>query len=310
MIFAHFLQAHTFQLHFKQCASLPVARGNPHCVLVDGTVYTGGGHAERKQDKSLVFKYDFEKDQWATLPPCPSEVFGLGHLSGKLIAAGGILRDRVTGNVYSFHTDSHSWKKIPAMPTPRFRPTVVSGRLVVAVCGGIEPQNIVSDKVEVLRDGSSQWYTVDPLPMPGCLMKPVIVGDTCYLIGGYSTWHPCIPTNHVMHSPVASLFTPSSAHSSNASMWQLLPKTMPYNRSVAASLGGLLIAIGGWDETATNAVFAYSPAAPSWVQVGNLPSSRRAGGAVTLPSGEVMVVGGIDDRQESMSTVLLLSLQF
>ena len=309
MIFAHFLQAHTFQLHFKQCASLPVTRGNPHCVLVDGIVYTGGGHTERKQDMSLVFKYDFEKDQWATLPPCPSELFGLGHLSGKLIAAGGILWGRVTGNVYSFHTDSHSWKEIPAMPTPRFRPTVVSHRLAIAVCGGIEKTNVVSDKVEVLRDGSSQWYTVGPLPMAGCLMKPAIVGDTCYLMGGYSTWHPSIPTNNVMHSPVASLFTPSS-RSSNASVWRLLPRNMPYNRSVAASLGGLLLAIGGWDETATNAVFAYSPAAPSWVQVGNLPSSHRAGGAVTLPGGEVMVVGGIDDRQESISTVLLLSLQF
>ena len=94
-------------------------------------------------------------------------------------------------------------------------------------------------------------------------------------------------------------------------MWQLLPKDIPYNRSVAASLGGLLLAIGGWNEdegTATDAVFAYSPSALSWVQVGNLPSPRRAGGAVTLPSGEVMVVGGIDNGDRHINTVLLVSL--
>ena len=276
--------------------------------MVDGIVYVGGGYTGEEQYKSSIFKYDAQKDQWSYLPPCPSEVFGMGHLSGKLIAAGGILRDRVTGNVYSFHMDSNNWKEIPAMPTPRFRPTVISHRLTVAVCGGVGKTGVISDKVEVLRNGSSRWCTVDPLPMPGCLMKPALVGDTCYLMGGYSTWHPSIPTNHVIHSPVASLFTPSSSHSSNASMWQLLPKDIPYNRSVAASLGGLLLAIGGWDETATNAVFAYSPAAPSWVQVGNLPSLRRAGGAVTLPSGEVMVVGGIDHENHHINTVLLVSL--
>ena len=278
--------------------------------MVDGVIYIAGGFPARKEDGSLVFKYDTEKDQWSSLPPCPSEVFGLGHLSGKLIAAGGILRDRVTANVYSFHIDSNNWKEIPAMPTPRFRPTVISHRLAIGVCGGVGKTSI-SDKVEVLKNGSSRWCTVDPLPMPGCLMKPAIVGDTCYLMGGYSTWHPSTPTNHVMHSPVASLFTPSSSHSSNTSMWQLLPKDIPYNRSVAASLGGLLLAIGGWDEdegTATDAVFAYSPAAPSWVQVGNLPSSRRAGGAITLPSGEVMVVGGIDHENHHINTVLLVSL--
>ena len=288
---------------------MPVARGNPHCVVVDGIVYVGGGYADKEQYKSTIFKYDIEKDLWSSLPPCPSEVFGLGHLSGKLIAAGGILRDRVTGNVYSFHVDSNNWKEIPAMPTPRFRPTVASHRLAIAVCGGVGKKGGISDKVEVLRDGSSQWCTVDPLPMPGCLMKPAIVGDTCYLMGGYSTWHPSTPTNHVMHSPVASLFTPSSSRSSsNASIWQLLPKGIPYNRSVAASLGGLLLAIGGWDETATDAVFAYSSTGPSWVQVGNLPSPRRAGGAVTLPSGEVMVVGGIDNEDHHINTVLLVSL--
>ena len=281
--------------------------------MVDGIVYVGGGHTDTEQYKSAIFKYDAQKDQWASLPPCPSEVFGLGHLSGKLIAAGGLLKgNRVTGNVYSFHIDLHSWKEIPAMPTPRIRPTVVSHRLAIAICGGVEAREIVSDKVEVLRDGSSQWFTVDPLPMPGCLMKPAIVGETCYLMGGYLTWEHYMPTNHVMHSPVVSLFTPSSSRSSsNASMWQLLPKDIPYNRSVAASLGGLLLAIGGWNEdegTATDAVFAYSPSALSWVQVGNLPSSRRAGGAVTLPSGEVMVVGGIDNGDHDINTVLLISL--
>jgi len=79
---------------------------------------------------------------------------------------------------------------------------------------------------------------------------------------------------------------------------------------VAASLGGLLLAIGGWDkEKAADGVFAYSSTTTSWVKIGNLPLSHRAGGAVTLPSGEVMVVGGIHNERDSLSTVLLVSLQ-
>lgn len=276
--------------------------------MVDGIVYAGGGHAERKQDMYLVFKYNAENDQWATLRPCPSRVFGLGHLSGKLVAAGGMIRDKVTGNVYSFHSDCEGWKKVPVppMPTPRFRATVISCKLGIAVCGGVEESNSASDKVEVLRAESSQWFTADCLPIPCCIMKPAMVGNICYLVGGYSSWRPCTPTNCVMYASLASLLAPTST----GSVWQLLPENLPYNRPVAASLGGLLLAIGGWDkETAADGVFAYSSTTTSWVKIGNLPLSHRAGGAVTLPSGEVMVVGGIHNERDGLSTVLLVSLQ-
>lgn len=276
--------------------------------MVGGIVYAGGGYADREEAMSLVFKYNADEDQWATLPPCPSYLFGLGHFSGKLIAAGGMIADEVTGNVYSFHPNSHDWKRIPIspMPTPRFRPTVITHRLGIVVCGGIEESDFASDKVEVLRAESNQWFTGDHLPFPCCIMKPAMVGNMCYLMGGYSSWRLCTPTNCVMYASLASLFAPTST----GSVWQLLPENIPYNRPVAVGLGGLLLAIGGWDkETAADGVFAYSSATTSWVKIGNLPLSHRAGGAVTLPSREVMVVGGIHDEGDDLSTVLLVSLQ-
>ena len=218
-----------------------------------------------------------------------------------------MIREEVTGNIYSFHPDSHVWKKnIPPMPTPRFRPTVISHRLGVAVCGGIEKSRSASGKVEVLRVESSQWFTADPLPLPCCIMKPAVVGSMCYLVGGYSSWQRATPTNCIMYASLASLF----AQTRSRSVWQRLPENILYNRPVAANLGGLLLAIGGWAEgTATDSVFAYSSTSSSWVKIGKVPIPHRAGGAVTLPSGDVMVVGGIHDHGDDLSTVLLVSLQ-
>ena len=56
------------------------------------------------------------------------------------------------------------------------------------------------------------------------------------------------------------------------------------------------MAIGGQSRYYAGSVFssihAFSPATSSWIHVGDLPRPHTDCGAVTLPSGELFVVGG------------------
>lgn len=86
--------------------------------------------------------------------------------------------------------------------------------------------------------------------------------------------------------------------SSVRSQWHSLPDTPTYC-SGAASLGGCLLAVGGQSRYYASHVFysvhAYSPSASSWIHVGDLPRRHRDCGVISLPGGELLVIGGEEE---------------
>ena len=120
-----------------------------------------------------------------------------------------------------------------------------------------------------------------------------------YLVGGYERNE--LNSNK---KTVLSTFIPQLLDiclQSSHTQWQSLSVTNVSNyESTAASLGGCLLAVGGeknlsWPpkpNSVVSSVHAYCPSTSSWALVGQLPQPLFDCIAATLPTGELLVIGG------------------
>ena len=291
----------------------------PQVVVVGERVCVGGGVPHSGDDFHLVFQYDPARDEWTVLPPGPAYYFGLGQLSGELLTVGGVDRRKgIIKKVYHYKPESQRWEEfLQPMPTARAGLTVISTQSALIACGGAT--DITSDGkympcsiVEVFTTETSQWHTTDPLPVPCKYMSSATINDTGYLLGGVTTDNN--PT--VLYAPVASLIHRATSHpqqptsvarpDSTSSAWKTLRDT-PLRTSAAASLGGMLLALGGEYGEVKIAVHVYSPATSTWIRVesGDLPERRFFCTAVELSANRLLVVGGCDQDGKDTNTVFL-----
>ena len=287
----------------------------------------GGGSTDGEDYYNLVFQYDPASDEWTTLPPCPVDYFGLGQLSGELLTVGGLTHymNCVTNKVYRYKPESQEWEEfLQPMPTARDSLTVFSAQSALIACGGLtdisDSKDVACTTVEVYTTLTSQWYTADPLPVPCMMMSSATINNTAYLLGGLTTDDKIIQT--VLYAPLASLIQRATSHpqqsasaarpDSTSSAWKTLQDT-PLWLSTAASLGGMLLAVGGqnYQDDTHQAVHVYSPATSTWIQVESKypPRSRSLCTAVELSANRLLVVGGRNQDATSMKSVFLGSFK-
>ena len=252
-------------------------------------------------DEYIVYCYDPSQDKWTTLPPLPVKWFGLGQVNGKLVAFGGMNKSYLDANeVHTYDEQSRKWKQtILPMPEGRSSTSVLSLQSALVVAGGSTPSSYYTDAVELFKPDTSQWYRTDPLPTACCDIPLVAIGNTCYILGGYSGSN----LNQALYASVDDLLrnavpadqTPHSGSSNTQSAWKTLPNTPTYGPA-AAVLAGKLLAIGG-NETSLRAdmkeIYMYSPSTNSWIYISDLPAPRSGTTAAVLSSTEVLVIGGL-----------------
>ena len=275
-------------------------------TVVNGKVYRGGGVTNDKDDNDqyIIHYYDPSQDKWTTLPPLPVRWFGLGQVSGNLVAVGGTKKN-VTGTarnneVYTYAEQSQTWKQtIPPMPTARQSPGVLSLQSALVVAGGAT-SSLYTAAVEIFKPDTLQWYRTDLLPVPCCFISLVSIGNTCYALGGYNG----TLLNQAFYASVDDLLgnavpanqTIHSGSSDTQSAWKTLPNT-PTHRPVAAILAGNLLTIGGLQTSDGRApknkeVYMYSLSTNSWIYISDLPAPRAGTTVAVLSSTEFLVIGG------------------
>ena len=297
-----------------QCPSLPHGMYNATAVVLDNTVYVGGGTAGEMSD--CICKYAIEENMWGLLPRCPVTSFGLAKLAGRVIVVGGILTDPnkqarktsvqsddISNRCFTFDDESHDWKSsCSPMPTPRYSLTAMGYQSCLITCGGRTAKGVV-DTVEIFQLHSGdhgEWYVTHPLPLPFCSMSSTIIQGSCYLLGGKID--PFRGTNKVFHASLTSLI--ESPKHENTSHWHELEGYIPDNRATAANLGNSLLAVGGipyWRPK----VNCYRQVTNSWFVLADLPDPHAyVGPAVAeLPTGELLIIGGATDDLVPQSTV-------
>ena len=277
---------------------------------------------DSSDDHYLVFQYNPARDEWTTLSRCPVTYFGLGHLSGELLTVGGGVRHTFSKKVYHYKPESREWEEfLQPMPTARGYLSVISTQSALIACGGATDfsggKPVVCTAVEVYTTQTSQWHTctTDPLPIPCYVMSSATITNTGYLLGGTTT--NSIPTETVLSASIPSLIQKATSRSqqsasaarpdSTSSVWKTLQDS-PLRRSAAASLGGMLLTVGGYDDQGMSpAVHVYSPTTSSWtrVQSWDLPEPISGCTAIELSENKLLVIGGYNKNIKKSDTVFL-----
>ena len=276
----------------------------PHCVVMDRTVYVGGGYTVYDDDAHSVLKYDLDTDNWSRLPRYQYREFAVSIINSRLTLVGGCDDGgKVTNQLAVYEPSSQHWTyPYHPMPTPRYRPAVVMYDIWLLVAGGCAASFTVLATVELLNTSTNQWLAASSLPTPCGFLTSAIVDDHGYIVtSSKQVYRVSLPD-------IVSQTVDQSTASKSPVLWRRLPDT-PLSCSVAISLRGYLIAVGGSHDNRTRTdIHLYQPESEQWTKVGDLPNTRHYCSCVVLPSGELLVAGGYDSSGRRTSRVDVASV--
>jgi N-acetylneuraminic acid mutarotase len=304
------------KLTFTERASVPETIDSlDQGITIGRDMYVGVTYDKK------VFKYSITEDSWSTLPLAPVSYARIGCLNKKVLVLGGRLSFiQITADIHEFDEASQQWVRstsIPPMPTARSSATIVSWSSPPAliVFGGRNQRNQPMTVVEVYYGRTSQWHTVTQLPFPRANVTHTVIHNVLYLVGGYEGTGMTSYKKTVLSILIPQLL--ESNLQSSPKLWQDLSITnIPNYISAAASLGGCLLVVGGvkdpgWPpkpESVVSSVHAYCPSTSSWVLVGELPQPLYHCITATLPTGELLVMGGMTPSVAATNTTFKCSL--
>ena len=263
--------------------------------------YVGGGMtvgSNRDSARLYMYIYTPTTDIWSEINT-PVYYFALITYHSQLVLVGGreYVGERgggpVTNKLWTL-TGHDQWREtLPPMTKKRRSASAVELADMIVVAGGVDDYGRVIDIVEVYN--GHRWAGAQCLPKPCCNMKSTVLNGHWYLMGGWGQGE------EVYYASLASLVT--SCHSrekSLPSVWKRLPDA-PRNRSSTAVFGNRLITVG--EHLFRSSIHAYSPCTQSWVHMGNMPVGLDSTCTVVLPTGELMVIGGVGSTSMEESHV-------
>ena len=284
---------------------MPLAMGGPiQSVLVQGTLYVGGGYTDDKNNEYVVMAYDISASKWAMLPPYSLCWFAMTAINNRLVLVGGRRYDygRNSTSLGVWSEDSKTWTyPYPSMTKPRRLCSAVVYKQYLVVAGGVGPTGFSLSSVEILNTDSKRWYAGSRTPIPSAEMKTAILGDTCYFMGGVI--EGASDTNEVYSVSLPALISQlnSDSSASDTQPWKELPP-LPVTRAAPVSTSGTLLAIGGREKDC-KAVRLYQPDTEKWVKVADMPTARYSCTCAMITDKELFVTGGRDIHR--LATTLL-----
>ena len=127
------------QLKWRRGPDMPFFLSDVESVLVQGTLYVGGGVTADDDHEYIVVAYDISAGKWGTLPPYSTRLFGMTAVDNHLVLAGGEGCDGSHSKVLGvWSEDSKKWTHpYPDMTTPRFACSSFTYRQWLVVAGGM-----------------------------------------------------------------------------------------------------------------------------------------------------------------------------
>ena len=216
------------------------------------------------------------------------------------------------------------------MPTKRRWTTSLCTRTVLIVAGGVGDRGALKT-VEMMDITTHQWYSAADLPEQLYSNSAAVCGDCIYMLGGKLPGHyggPGVPVNSVFTCSLSALLRSCSSTAVNESttsaadqlgsasseVWSRVAD-LPVELSTCVSFSGRLIAIGGWKDTPTTAIYLYNPILNTWNIINYMSIARYACFALTLKSSKLVIVGGAvgggfyEEAVDSVEIATLLALE-
>ena len=257
-------------------------------VCMNGTVFVGGGWTDgTSRTEARLYSFKPGVDSTWTVTDTPTRRYALIEHESQLLLVGGeeYPSGETTNKVFTLR-DGEFVETLPPMREKRSHSSAVSSGSELVVAGGWGTSGQLSS-VEVFRDG--RWTTGPSLPTAGGVMKSALHGDMWYLIQR---------NGKVFCTSIHSLLSKE-----DQSPWEALPDT-PNKYSAAAFFGGHLLSIGGGEyRKPISSIHAFSTSSQSWEHVADLPVPLSASAAGVSPTGELVVVGGVERKESSSDKV-------
>ena len=294
------------QLSWRRGPDMPFEmKGYVQSVVVEGTVYVGGGYAGFNSDnKCIVMTYDISAGKWATLLPYRVRSFAMTAINNQLVLVGGFNHRNVKSKVLGvWDADYKNWRHpYPEIFTARSSCSAVVYNEWLVVVGGVRTGGAVLSSVEVMNINTKQWYTGPQTCVPWYLMQTAIVGEECFFMSGYtggSTTTATATTNvYNVSLPYLISNLQSNERDLDGQIWKEI-SGLQTTYSTPLSISGSLLAVGGKDKDykAVTTIRLYKPDTGEWANVGDLPRPRYECTCVLLNSNRELlslVVGGSD----------------
>ena len=215
---------------------------NAPCKMRRGSATTDGRFVYFAPfDSTSLYQYEYRREKWTDLPPCPYRNSGLAIIDSKVTTVGG-WDGRYLRTNKLFTLQRGKWaEKYPPMNTACSSHAVVSiGGDYLIVIGGYVDGGHRTATVELFQVKKRRWHKLTDLPQPLPVPSATICGDLLNVIGddgkGYSCSLQALPfSDRPITAPLALL-------------WNPLP-CLPVTRSTAATLCGQLVIIGGQEKS-------------------------------------------------------------
>ena len=268
-------------LHWRQGNDIPTERLVwASSVIINGMVYCGGNDLFSRD----VLQYNPESGDWSELPEAPVGRFAMTSLNGQLVLVGGWVSGWSDDKLRVWDSGRSQWvHPYPPMPTGRGGSAAVGYQTYLIVACGF----IYQDTVEVLDSSSGRWYTAQSVPVGGLRMSSVVVGD-CWYLSSFGRWRD--EKKHIFWTHLPTLISSATHTTSTSSIWHELP-TPPVEKPSLLALHGHLLLVGG--EGHVQELHRYDPETRQWRECGRLPVGMRTPCCTVLPSGDLMVAGGM-----------------
>ena len=264
-----------------------------------GSATTDGQYAYfTTQGSRSVYRYELKREKWdEELPPSPYRRSGLVIIDGELTAVGGWYETDRTNKLFTLQEGN--WvEHYPPMKTARSQSAIVStsdGNYIFVIGGYVDHW---IDTVELFHTRDRRWYELTNLPQALTLPSATICDDKLCVIGGKD--------NNGYSCSLQDLLSSDQPITSLSISWESLPR-LPVILSTVATLHGHLLIIGGdrsEDQGRISKFFSFDPDVNTiyqlvdqeWVKIGEMSATRSECLVVNIPSDELLIVGGVDER--------------
>ncbi len=295
------------KMEWSRCADLPQGSYLGCAVVLDGKVYYGGwviSPGETFSTHIRVFDFTSSK-QWSTLPTVPYGYFSLAVFRGQLVLVGGwdAAASDVTSQLLVWDAHSSTWtRSLPPMPTARNRNAALGYNEYLLVAGGWDGEKLL-DIIEILNGDTREWFKASLLPVAGSNFRTAYHKGDWYLSGGGDA----VFSHSVVRISIRTLIdTPRDEQQQSPLVWWASLPDLTGANSPLAIWGGTLVAMGcivseqvtppdaKVRETVSRSskMHAYCPHTNNWSHVGEMPTQGCGHTVVSLPTGELLVIGG------------------
>ena len=268
-------------------------------MSLNGLVYMGGGYESGGKDSHTINCYLPDNNSWRLPINISYCFFTLTTLNSRLLIVGGEKGSKKIDQVLIL--DDGRLKDYTKMITARSLATAVGHQGMLIITGGKDDKGKRLSSTELFNSKNSRWYKCSDIPQPHSSLRPVIVDNVLYLLGGNNKDGKLSPV--VFTSTLDTL-------SSRKLKWNTHQDT-PVSLSAPISLSGRhLLIVGGYKGyTRTSNVYKLNTVSHSWEAIGNIPSARDSSAAVITDDNRVIIIGGLNDKGEATNTVWIGSCE-